>query len=378
MKSGGPWNLRGLLPEVREAARAAARRCGQSVGEWLNSVIEVVDEQDGEFVPSNGFDRFSDDGSHHSVRSDDRRQRDTDWDDRQADAQMRQHRRAEDPEQDRRYRHADWDDREAKVRLRQHGRAEDPEYDRRYRHDDWDDHETHGNWRRHLRAEDPQHDRRPHDSDQDVRETNGHWHQHPRAEVPQQNRRYRDSDQDDRGANDQWRRADERQLGHAYYDRHWDDREANDQSPHDYPGGEREPESRYCDCNEREANDQSRQNCRAKERRNDRPDLSGRWRDRASVEEAADRHYQGGPYREDRRSETGNRRRTQARSADDSHYPTHGDRETAIDQAASKIRTRQHELDAIDRGREGYRSDQSPSEKRRLVTAPGERPRIRS
>jgi localization factor PodJL len=39
MKSGGPWNLRGLRPETREAARDAARRSGVSVGEWLNSVI---------------------------------------------------------------------------------------------------------------------------------------------------------------------------------------------------------------------------------------------------------------------------------------------------------------------------------------------------
>jgi localization factor PodJL len=40
MKSGGPWNLRGLRPETREAARDAARRSGMSVGEWLNSVIQ--------------------------------------------------------------------------------------------------------------------------------------------------------------------------------------------------------------------------------------------------------------------------------------------------------------------------------------------------
>ncbi len=44
MKSGGPWNLRGLRPETREAARDAARRSGMSVGEWLNDVIRP--EQD--------------------------------------------------------------------------------------------------------------------------------------------------------------------------------------------------------------------------------------------------------------------------------------------------------------------------------------------
>jgi len=347
MKSGGPWNLRGLLPEVREAARAAARQSGQSVGEWLNSVIKVVDKEDGEFMPSTGFDRFSHDGSRQSVRSDDRRQRDADWDDREADAQ-----------------------------LRQHGRAEDPERDRRYRRADWDDRETHGNWRRHLRTEDPQQNRRFHDADQDARETNGHWRQHPRAEVPQQNRRYHNADQDDRRANGQWRHAEEREQASRCRD--CDDREVNDQSPHDYPAREREQESRYCDCNEREANSQSRQNYRAKERPDDRPYLHARRRDRASMEEAADRHYRGGPYREDRRSDTRNPRRTQARSAEESHYPTHGDRETAIDQVASEIRTRQRELEAIDRGRGGYRSDQPPSEKRQLVTAPSGRRRIRS
>jgi localization factor PodJL len=46
MKSGGPWNLRGLRPETREVARDAARRSGVSVGEWLNSVIRQDDDDD--------------------------------------------------------------------------------------------------------------------------------------------------------------------------------------------------------------------------------------------------------------------------------------------------------------------------------------------
>lgn len=82
MKSGGPWNLRGLLPGVREAARTAARQSGMSVGEWLNSVIKVVDEEDGELAPSNGFDRFSDYCSRQSARSDNRWHRDADCRDR--------------------------------------------------------------------------------------------------------------------------------------------------------------------------------------------------------------------------------------------------------------------------------------------------------
>ncbi|MFY9834934.1 MAG: hypothetical protein WAK55_00415 [Xanthobacteraceae bacterium] len=40
MKSGGPWNLRGLRPEAREAADGAACRAGISVGEWLNELIQ--------------------------------------------------------------------------------------------------------------------------------------------------------------------------------------------------------------------------------------------------------------------------------------------------------------------------------------------------
>jgi localization factor PodJL len=39
MKSGVPWNIRGIDEETREAARLAARRSGQSVAEWLNRTI---------------------------------------------------------------------------------------------------------------------------------------------------------------------------------------------------------------------------------------------------------------------------------------------------------------------------------------------------
>jgi localization factor PodJL len=46
MKSGGPWNLRGLRPDTLAAARDAARRSGLSVGEWLNELIEQSDDYD--------------------------------------------------------------------------------------------------------------------------------------------------------------------------------------------------------------------------------------------------------------------------------------------------------------------------------------------
>ena len=46
MKSGATWKLKGRGPEGREIARAAARRSGTSVGEWLNRVIAAADDED--------------------------------------------------------------------------------------------------------------------------------------------------------------------------------------------------------------------------------------------------------------------------------------------------------------------------------------------
>ncbi len=114
MKSGGPWNLRGLRPEAREAARAAARRSGTSVGEWLNSVIQPVDEEDGEFAPSADRDRDADDSWRQSVPYDDRERhgghRDANWRGRdgESDDQRRQNFRYDEREQDRRHRDANW------------------------------------------------------------------------------------------------------------------------------------------------------------------------------------------------------------------------------------------------------------------------------
>jgi len=85
MKSGGPWNLRGLRPETREVARDAARRSGISVGEWLNTVIARGDEDYGE--PMRFAEDHEDDGggwrddyrreprqeSHHESRHESRR-----------------------------------------------------------------------------------------------------------------------------------------------------------------------------------------------------------------------------------------------------------------------------------------------------------------
>jgi len=74
MKFGGPWNLRGLSPQAREAAREAARRSGMSVGEWLNSVIQPSDTEDAateryradpeepDYEPGPSRDLYGDDG----------------------------------------------------------------------------------------------------------------------------------------------------------------------------------------------------------------------------------------------------------------------------------------------------------------------------
>ena len=46
MKPGIPWSVKGIGPEVREAAKHAARKAGMSLGEWLNTVI--LDQSDDE------------------------------------------------------------------------------------------------------------------------------------------------------------------------------------------------------------------------------------------------------------------------------------------------------------------------------------------
>ena len=51
MKPGIPWSVKGIEPEVREAAKYAARRSGLSLGEWLNGIIleqAETDDEDGE------------------------------------------------------------------------------------------------------------------------------------------------------------------------------------------------------------------------------------------------------------------------------------------------------------------------------------------
>jgi localization factor PodJL len=50
-----PWHVKGVRPELREAARDAARRSGLSVGAWLNSLI--IDAAAGRYRRAASFDR---------------------------------------------------------------------------------------------------------------------------------------------------------------------------------------------------------------------------------------------------------------------------------------------------------------------------------
>src|SRR3954464_6357144 len=57
MRAELPWNIAGIPPEAREAARAAARREGLSVGEWLTRrILRSFSGMEEEFRPSAGVD----------------------------------------------------------------------------------------------------------------------------------------------------------------------------------------------------------------------------------------------------------------------------------------------------------------------------------
>ena len=57
MRAELPWNVAGIPPEAREAARAAARREGLSVGEWLTRRILRSFSDMGEEAPPMSYDR---------------------------------------------------------------------------------------------------------------------------------------------------------------------------------------------------------------------------------------------------------------------------------------------------------------------------------
>ena len=52
MKPGVPWSVKGVEPEVRAAAKTAARRAGLTLGEWLNSMILDQSEHNADSFPA--------------------------------------------------------------------------------------------------------------------------------------------------------------------------------------------------------------------------------------------------------------------------------------------------------------------------------------
>jgi len=71
MRSGVPWHIKGVHPDVRDNAREAARRAGMSVGQWLNAVIlesaaDEDDDYDDEYAPSASQRRARRDSAEHS------------------------------------------------------------------------------------------------------------------------------------------------------------------------------------------------------------------------------------------------------------------------------------------------------------------------
>lgn len=149
MKSGGPWNLRGLRPEARAAAREAARRSGMSVGEWLNTVIEPIAEEDEDWWPVAEHEpedewrprsRNNEREREHFNDAPPRRRRERGPHDR-----WRQSPRYEDWEREQRQ-DADWGRR---------NRDPDDQYRPSFRDDDWErDRRRDAAWRRERAAED--------------------------------------------------------------------------------------------------------------------------------------------------------------------------------------------------------------------------------
>lgn len=65
MKPGIPWSVKGIEPDVREAAKQAARRSGMTLGEWLNSTI--LDSAEGTTADPLARDFGADDSAARAV-----------------------------------------------------------------------------------------------------------------------------------------------------------------------------------------------------------------------------------------------------------------------------------------------------------------------
>lgn len=66
MRPDLPWNVAGIPPEAREAARAAARREGLSVGEWLTRrILRSFSDASGDFEGSGREQHWRETGGYH-------------------------------------------------------------------------------------------------------------------------------------------------------------------------------------------------------------------------------------------------------------------------------------------------------------------------
>ncbi len=67
MKPGIPWSIKGIESETREAAKAAARRSGMTLGQWLNSKIQ--DEADLQKITGQTAEKSAKKRKKHKTRS---------------------------------------------------------------------------------------------------------------------------------------------------------------------------------------------------------------------------------------------------------------------------------------------------------------------
>jgi localization factor PodJL len=313
MKSGGPWNLRGLRLEAREAARTAARRSGMSVGEWLNSVIKPADTEDREFAPPAGFDRDADDSRRQSFGSADRQRgglrddADRRGRDRRPDDRLGGNFHSEQHEQDRRPRDASWRERRSDDQSRQSLRSDEREQNRRQ----------------------------------------------PDATRPSQNRRW----------DDQWRPSfgsDDREPSGPDANTHERERPAEDRRHPIFHSEQRDHDARPRDADWRgpggESEEQLRLNLRNDERQwRRRIDENLRGRDRVAEAEPPVRR-ESSPYREERRGEAAARSLPEPDRFDEQigHRPPQDDRQSnrqdnrkvSFDQAVAEITARQRVLDS--------------------------------
>ena len=355
MKSGGPWNLRGLRPEAREAARTAARRSGMSVGEWLNSVIKPANTEDREFAPSAGFDRDADDTWRQNAGFDDRQRGHRDdvdvrGRDRQPDDRSGGNFRAEEREQDRRRRDASWRERRSDIQSRQSlssdPRQQDrpqPDADSRNHNRHWDD-----QWRPSFGSDDrEQQSRRP---DPDSRDHNRRWDDQWRPSFGSDDREQQGPGRDaNASAQERERPADDRR------------RPIFRSEPADQDAPRREVDRRGPGV---EPDEQLRLNLRNDDRPYDDRASDGRpWRrhtdeDLRGRDRVAEQpvRRESVPYREERRREGANRPYREPDRFDEQigHRPPQGNRQSnhqdnrqvSLDQAVAEITARQRALDS--------------------------------